>query len=355
MTLLRERIDCSIDEGQGYKNRKRNHKGVNIRSNHEEFACHIRNNLSQSVGEKWIDPKFLYDKRGSNLFEQICLQPEYYLSRSEVEILRRFSKDIVSSLNCVDASMVEFGSGNSIKTRIILEQFVSQDIAVSYFPIDISHSALVSSVRKLSSEFNNLNIIGVSCEYLEGIKRICSLMNSSTSMPPKKVMFFLGSSIGNFEPDKTRSFLKSMKANLRSDARDSLFISFDLEKDFRILESAYNDKAGKTSEFNLNLLERINRDLGGRFKLKNFSHCATYNRIKKRIEMYIVSKRDQEIYVRDLGQTISLKQNERIHTENSYKYSVEEISQMADESGLVITRNYFDSKMRFDLASFSTG
>jgi uncharacterized SAM-dependent methyltransferase len=166
-------------------------------------------------------------------------------------------------------------------------------------------------------------------------------------------MFFLGSSIGNFEPSATRSFLKSVKRGMRTDTRDYLFISFDLEKDPQTLESAYNDRAGITSEFNLNLLTRINNDLGGTFNLRDFTHYATYNKNEKRIEMFIVSNRDQEIYVRDLGQTISLKKNERIHTENSYKYSLQEIKQLAEGSGLVVEKNYTDANMWFDLASIS--
>jgi L-histidine N-alpha-methyltransferase len=320
---------------------------------HEEFASHIRNGLCQSFGKKWINPKFFYDEKGSDLFDQICLQPEYYPTRTEIEILKRYSKDIVSSLRCTNASIIEFGSGSSLKTRIILKHFFSQGVSVMYFPIDISHTALVSSIRKLSSEFRNLDIMGVSSEYLEGIRKICSLMDVSTSIPQKKVMFFLGSSIGNFEPSTTRSFLKSVKRSMRTDTRDYLFISFDLEKDPQTLESAYNDRAGVTSEFNLNLLTRINNDLGGTFNLRDFTHYATYNKNEKRIEMFIVSNRDQEIYVRDLGQTISLKKNERIHTENSYKYSLQEIKQLAEGSGLVVEKNYTDANMWFDLASIS--
>jgi len=326
----------------------------NIQSTHEEFASHIRKGLCQSFGEKWINPKFFYDEKGSYLFDQICLQHEYYLTRTETEILERYSKDIVSNLKCTAASMIEFGNGSSLKTKIILNHFSSQGVDVVYFPIDISQTALISSIRSLSSEFRNLDIIGISSEYLEGIRKICSLIGASTSIPRKKVMFFLGSSIGNFEPDTTRSFLKSIRHSMQTETGDNLFISFDLEKDFHILESAYNDRAGITSKFNLNLLKRINNDLGGTFNLRDFSHCATYNKKKKRIEMYIISKRDQEIYIRDLGQTVSLKENERIHTENSYKYSIEEIKQLAEKGGFIVQKNYTDTKVWFDLVSLST-
>jgi L-histidine Nalpha-methyltransferase len=324
-----------------------------IKSTHQEFASHVRKGLCQSFGQKWIDPKFFYDEKGSYLFDQICLQREYYITRMETEILERHSKDIVSDLKSASASMIEFGNGSSVKTRIILKHFFYQGVDVMYFPIDISQTALISSIRNLSLEFRILDIIGISSEYLVGMKKISSLIDASSNIPRKKVMFFLGSSIGNFEPDTTISFLKSIRHSMRTETRDNLFISFDLEKDFHILESAYNDKAGITSKFNLNLLKRINNDLGGTFNLRNFSHYATYNKKKKRIEMYIISKRDQEIYIRELGQTVSLKENERIHTENSYKYSIEEIKQLAEKSGFIVQKNYTDTKVWFDLVSLS--
>ena len=324
-----------------------------IKSTHQEFASHIRQGLCQSFGEKRIDPKFFYDDKGSYLFDQICLQREYYITRTETEILERYSKDIVSDLESARASMIEFGNGSSLKTKIILKHFFHQGVDVMYFPIDISQTALISSIMNLSSKFRNLDIIGISSEYLVGIKKISSLIDGSSSIPRKKVMFFLGSSIGNFEPDTTRSFLKSIRHSMRTETGDNLFISFDLEKDFHILQSAYNDRAGITSKFNLNLLERINNDLGGTFNLRDFSHYATYNKNRKRIEMYIISKRDQEIYIRELGQTVSLKENERIHTENSYKYSIEEIKQLAEKSGFIVEKNYTDTKVWLDLVSLS--
>jgi L-histidine Nalpha-methyltransferase len=330
----------------------RTRKG-NFHNIYEEFADNIRIGLSQNFGAKTISPKFFYDDSGSRLFDKICRQPEYYPTRTEIEILEKYSKEIISGLNCNAASMIEFGSGSSLKTRIILKHFFSYGVNVMYFPVDISHTALGSSVRKLTSEFKNLSIIGVSSEYLEGIRRICNLIEANNQMPQKKVMFFLGSSIGNFEPDATKSFLKSIKRSMRTDTQDNLFISFDLEKDIDKLQAAYNDRAGITSRFNLNLLKRVNKDLGGTFNLRNFFHSATYNKKRKRVEMFIVSKYDQEVYIRDLNQTIILKKNEKIHTENSYKYSLNQIEQLAEESGFVVMRNYVDTNRWFALVSLS--
>lgn len=163
----------------------------------------------------------------------------------------------------------------------------------------------------------------------------------------------MGSSIGNFEPTKTKAFLKSVRNYMQSNTEDNLFISFDLDKNSHILELAYNDRAGLTSKFNLNLLNRINNELGGTFNISNFAHHSWYNKSKKRIEMYIVSKYDQKVLISNLGKTITLKRNERIHTENSYKYSKEQINHLAKNSGLVVENNYLDPNQWFDLVSLS--
>lgn len=319
----------------------------------QEFSAHIRDGLCQGPGKKWINPMFFYDKNGSYLFDQICLQPEYYLTRIEIEILKRYSKDIASNLKCTSVSMIEFGSGSSLKTRIILEQLFYYGIRVMYFPIDISNTALTSSVKRLSSEFKHMDIIGISSEYLKGLRKISSLIDASDRIPKKKIMFFMGSSIGNFEPTKTKAFLKSVRNYMQSNTEDNLFISFDLDKNSHILELAYNDRAGLTSKFNLNLLNRINNELGGTFNISNFAHHSWYNKSKKRIEMYIVSKYDQKVLISNLGKTITLKRNERIHTENSYKYSKEQINHLAKNSGLVVENNYLDPNQWFDLVSLS--
>jgi L-histidine Nalpha-methyltransferase len=317
----------------------------------KEFATHIRNNLSRDFGKKRIDPRYFYDERGSHLFEEICLQPEYYLTKIEIEILKTSAKDIISNLKCKSASVIEFGSGNSLKTRILLRRFLELGIPVVYFPIDISQTALISSVRTLSSEFTGLKTIAISSDYLRGLNKICNLIDASDNIPKKKVMFFLGSSIGNFEPEETKSFLRRVKSVMRTETRDNFFISFDLEKDPHILEAAYNDLACKTSKFNLNLLRRINQDLGGTFNFRNFFHYSRYNRENNRIEMFIVSKYDQEVYIRDLDQTVFIKKDERIHTENSYKYSINQIKQLAEESGFLVKKNYTDKNMWYNLVS----
>jgi len=322
-----------------------------VESVREEFSTHIRNGLLRDYGEKIIDPKFFYDERGSRLFDEICLQPEYYPTRTEIEILERSSMDIVLNLDCTAASVIEFGSGSSLKTRLLLKELLKQGVNIIYFPIDISQTALVSSVRKLSSEFISLRIMGISSDYLGGLGKVCNLIDASNNVPKKKAMFFLGSSIGNFEPDATKFFLKSIKSTMQVETQDNLFISFDLEKGLDTLEEAYNDAAGKTSKFNLNLLRRINKDLGGTFTIRNFFHYATYNREHKRIEMFIVSKCDQEVYIRDLDQTIFLKKDERIHTENSYKYSINQIEWLAEECGFAVKKNYTDKNLWFDLVS----
>ena len=334
-----------LTSGRGYGNALKDY----VEITRKEFATHIGDSLVREVGQKKIDPKFFYDDKGSRIFEEICLQPQYYPTRTEIEILKRSSLDIVSNLDCTSASVIEFGSGSSLKTRLLLRQFLKQGISVVYFPIDISQTALISSVKKISLEFKNLGVIAISSDYLGGLDKISNLIDASNSIPKKKVMFFLGSSIGNFEPDETESFLRSIRSTMRTETQDNLFISFDLEKDIEMLEAAYNDNAGKTSKFNLNLLRRINKDLGGKFRIRNFFHYAVYNRKNKRIEMFIVSKCDQEIYIKSLDETISLKKGERIHTENSYKYSISQIKRLAEKSGFLVKKNYMDRNRWFDL------
>ena len=312
-----------------------------------ELADHIENGLCRGPNMKKINPKYFYDNTGSRLFEKICLQPEYYLTRSEVEILMRYSAYIMADVNCNPVSIIELGSGSSNKTRIILERFLSHNTRVLYFPVDISPTALHDSISRLSTEFSKLQIIGVSSDYLNGIMKVCDLVARNNNMPRKKVIFFLGSSIGNFEPEVSKSFLRTIRRQMEK--YDTLFISFDLHKCADILEAAYNDRSGITSKFNLNLLARVNRDLGGKFNLRNFFHHAVYNKKKSRIEMYIISKFNQDVYIRAIDHTISFKKNEMIHTENSYKYSIKQIRQLAEDSGFLVKKNYTDEKKWFDL------
>jgi L-histidine N-alpha-methyltransferase len=317
----------------------------------EEFANDVARCLASK--NKYISPKYLYDKIGSQLFEQICLQPEYYLTRAEASILNKHAP-IISKLAGSNIKIIELGSGSSFKTAILLSYLSSQKKRIYYFPIDISSSILAESERKLKSQFPNASIIGIRSEYDTGIDRAaaeCMTIGKNKHIPYTKLVLFLGSSIGNFELIEAKSLLRSVREKLHTN--DFLLIGFDLQKDESVLNAAYNDKAGMTANFNLNLLARINRELDGNFELGKFEHCAFYSRERHRIEMHLVSNTDQQLRIGAIGKTFAIRKGESIHTENSYKYSFSQIAALAKDCGFTVERNFTDEKRWFDLALFS--
>ena len=238
-----------------------------------EFAKNVEKGLADKP--KHISPKFFYDKIGSKLFEEICDQPEYYLNRIEAQILKKSASQIIDILEEKAISVIELGNGNSQKTRILLRPFLANWKNVSYFPIDVSLKMLKKSIRDLSREYPNLRIFGVCSDYVKGLIKINEFMKFKRNIPDKRLIIFLGSSIGNFDPKEANAFLHSLSKYIRND--DALLIGFDLEKDKSILEKAYNDKKGITSQFNLNVLSRINKELDGGFELSSFEHKSFYN------------------------------------------------------------------------------
>lgn len=325
----------------------------------EEFSNDVAMCLASK--NKYLSPKYLYDKVGSQLFEQICIQPEYYLTRTEASILSKYAP-VISNLLGNNIHMIELGSGSSSKTAILLSHFSSQKKRIYYFPIDISSTILAESAQRLKSQFPKASIVGIASDYNMGIDRAaaeCKVAekeeekkkNNNDDISYTKLVLFLGSSIGNFELIEARSLLRSVRQRLN--ASDFLLVGFDLQKDESVLNAAYNDKAGITAKFNLNLLARINRELGGNFKLEKFEHYAFYNHEQHRMEMHLISKIDQQLYIRALGKTFSLKKGESIHTENSYKYSVNQIAALAEDCGFGIEKNFTDKKRWFNLALLS--
>ena len=321
----------------------------------EEFASDVARCLASK--NKYLSPKYLYDKTGSQLFEQICLQPEYYLTRIEASILNSHAP-VISKLVGGNVEIIELGSGSSHKTAILLSHLLLQKKRIYYFPIDISNSMLIQSKRKLESQFPNVCIIGIRSEYDVGIDRAASecmtIENSNSNNnnnPYTRLVLFLGSSIGNFELMEAQSLLRSVRGKLHTN--DFLLVGFDLQKDESVLNAAYNDKAGMTAKFNLNLLARINRELGGNFELGKFEHRAFYCRERHRMEMHLVSKTDQRLCIGALGRIFALKKGESIHTENSYKYSYSQISTLAEDCGFTVKKNFMDNKRWFDLALLS--
>ncbi len=318
----------------------------------KEFAQDV--SITLGAKPKYLKPKYFYDSVGSELFEQICLQPEYYPTRTEASILEIYSSNIAGIFANESCSIIELGSGSSSKTRMLLQAFLKANHNKSsyryYFPIDISHSMLKHSVKILSAEFPTLNVIGLPTDYVDGINKVNQFMLSKNITSARKIIVFLGSSIGNFEPNEAETFLKVLAD--RMNARDLLLIGFDLHKDEKVLSAAYNDSAGITSRFNLNILQRINKELGGEFDTDFFKHYAYYNKQEKRVEMHLISTCKQQVYVRKIDKMFDFGVGESIHTENSYKYTLQEIDDLTTKCGLDIKRHFSDRNYWFDLGLF---
>jgi dimethylhistidine N-methyltransferase len=282
----------------------------------EAFARDVIEGLS--LQPKRLAPKYFYDVAGSELFEQITKLPEYYPTRTELGILRGSGADICATIPN-GAAIVEFGAGATTKVRILLDSCA----VGAYVPVDISGDFLNAQAAELRRDFPELAVYPVTADFTTPF----ALPDAVAAMP--KVGFFPGSTLGNFEPHEACGFLRSAREILGQGAR--MLIGVDLEKDDRVLASAYNDAAGVTAQFNLNLLARINRELGGDFDLTGFAHRAIYNRERHRIEMYLISKRAQSVQV--MGRDFSFRSGETIHTENSYKYSLERLGALAHGSG----------------------
>jgi L-histidine N-alpha-methyltransferase len=319
----------------------------------EDFAADVERGLAAQ--SKYVSPKYLYDEVGSQLFEQICLQPEYYLTRTEASILNKYAP-VISKLAGSNIEIIELGSGSSSKTAILLSYLSLQKKRIYYFPIDISSSILMESTRRLKSQFPNVSIIGIRSDYNLGIDKAaaaagCMSAERNQEIPDMKLVLFLGSSIGNFELIEARSLLGSVRKKLHTN--DLLLVGFDLQKDESVLNAAYNDKAGITAKFNLNLLARINKELDGNLELGKFEHHAFYSREQQRMEMHLVSKTDQQLYIGALGKTFAIRKGESIHTENSYKYTLNQIAALADDCSFTLEKNFMDKNRWFNVALLS--
>ena len=283
---------------------------------------------------KLIPPKFFYDEAGSKLFDAICDLPEYYPTRTEMALLYEHAEEIAELIG-KECLLIEPGSGSSQKVRLLLDALQP----AAYMPMDISKVHLLNAARQLSKDYPWLEVHATCIDFTTEMKlRFC---------PPRvhKVAFFPGSSIGNFEPVKAIGFLRNM-ANMVG-AGGGLLIGVDLKKDHNILNAAYNDAQGVTAEFNLNLLTRINHELGGEFNIDTFRHKAFYNPDMGRIEMHLSSCEDQVIAVGN--ETVNFNRAETIHTENSYKYTVEEFSRLAQQAGFELVTVWTDADDLFSL------
>jgi len=302
----------------------------------EEFASDVLQGLS--ARKKYLPPKYFYDSRGSKLFEAICRTTEYYVTRTEHTILCRNADSIVAMIP-KDTSLVEFGSGNSVKTQLLIEALLRRNNMLRYHPIDISSAALASSERELLQQYPSLHIGTIHAEYFDGMESL-----STISTGPKLILF-LGSNIGNFEPNEAINFLSEIRNRMNAD--DRLLIGVDMVKDIAVLEAAYNDSHGVTAEFNLNLLRRIDRELDADFDLAAFRHLALFNPAKSRIEMHLESLEDQIVTIRTIDKQFTFVKGETIHTENSYKYSESDLRMLFGNSALNLIEQWTDEKRYF--------
>jgi dimethylhistidine N-methyltransferase len=296
------------------------------------FARDVIEDLSQHP--KRLSPKYFYDATGSELFEQITVLPEYYPTRTELTILRDRSRAI-SAFIPKGAALVEFGAGATTKVRLLLNECAFS----AYVPVDISGDFLKSQADALRADFPDLEVHPVIADFTAPFE----LPAAVSAMP--KVGFFPGSTLGNFEPHEACAFLRSARDILGQDAR--MVIGVDLEKDERVLYDAYNDAAGVTARFNLNVLHRINRELGGDLDVNAFIHRAIYNSERHRIEMHLISKK--ALTARILGRNFSFRAGESIHTESSYKYSLDRFTALARGSGWTPLESWTDAAGMFSV------
>jgi L-histidine Nalpha-methyltransferase len=288
---------------------------------------------------KAIPCKFFYDARGSWLFEEICRLPEYYPTRTEIAILEENSTDIAAQMG-PHCRLIEFGSGASQKARILLQAL---DRPAAYVPVDISREHLRDAATSLSEDFPRVPVIAVCADYTRPF-----LLPPLPGATGKRVGFFPGSTIGNFEPDPAVAFLANYARVLGPGGE--MLIGVDLKKDTDILEAAYNDRAGVTAAFNLNLLERINRELDGDLDIDRFEHVAFYNDTAGRVEIYIRSLASQQAWI--AGNRFRFAKDELTHTEYSYKYSVEEFRALAARVGFRPVDTWIDPAELFSVHYF---
>lgn len=302
------------------------------------FAEDVRAGLSRTP--KALPPRYFYDALGSTLFEAICLLSEYYLTRAEREILELHAADIIGLVGS-PLEIVEFGSGSGEKTRLLFDAALDRQTSLRYLPVDISESALRASADAILDVYPALRISGFVSDYDGAIAAMRSLDRTGI----RRLALFLGSNIGNLDEAAACGFLSGVRATL--EPGDALLLGADLRKDEATLVDAYDDPLGVTAAFNLNLLGRINRELGGNFDLRSFSHVASWDAGEGCIRMHLASSADQFVRIDALDLEIHFSRGETIHTEDSRKYDLTSIDRLAAATGFERSRTWTDSRERF--------
>ena len=302
-----------------------------------EFLNHVCAGLSTQP--KKLSSRYFYDDKGSRIFQQIMQLPEYYLTAAEDEILREYSVEIFRSLNFKRPfNIVELGAGDGTKTRHLLRAFSQQDLSFDFVPIDISSQAIHDLQRNIQNELPNISIKPVVGDYFQVLDRLVSSERSN-------LVLFLGSNIGNFESSAAKKMFDQIHDRLNDG--DHLLVGFDLKKDPNLIRTAYFDPAGVTKSFNLNLLERINRELGGDFKLEHFDFYSFYDPVSGEVRSFIVSLKRQSVVVSQCRTPFQFEKGEVIHTELSKKYSLDQIDKLAVDSGFVPKDHFRDVNRYF--------
>jgi len=309
---------------------------ITLRSVQENLGFDVQQTLTAPI--KSLPCKYFYDQRGMALFEQICSLPEYYLTRVETAILKNRAAQIIERCPS-DLSLVELGSGSSTKSRFLIESCLARQQELTYYAIDISPGGLENGLRQVVQEYPQLRVVALVGEFADGLSYL------STQAGEPRLVAFLGSTVGNFTEDEIARFFTMLREELRPE--DRLLLGVDLLKAPAVLEAAYDDSQGITAQFNLNILARINRELSADFDLAAFRHRAVLNRDRSRIEMHLVSVRDQRVKIGDLGLDIDFRRGESIHTENCYKYSPSGMEALLADHGFHVLCRFTDPHEQF--------
>ena len=302
------------------------------------IAVEVLNGLSDRP--KTLSPWLFYDQAGSQLFEQITELPEYYVTRTEREILARHAEEIVSAAaGGRDLSMIELGAGTATKTGLLLNAAVGLQGSVTYYPIDVSETALEEARIRLEAELPEVIVEPIVADYTEGMRQ-----NSAVSTG-RRLVLYIGSSIGNFSPTDAVEVLRGVRSQLVEG--DCLLLGTDMVKDTDMLLAAYDDAAGVTARFNMNVLVRINRELDANFDTQLFRHRARWNKEQSRIEMHLESLMAQRVALRGLDMAVRFERGETIHTENSYKFSDERVVDLLTRAGFRLRQQWSDENKWF--------